>query len=151
MDKKNMETKIKKQIKDFFELLEIEEDFTVEVTDEDVRVSVSSENPGILIGYHGETLESLQLVLSLYIAKKLGEFKRVTLEIGDYRKNREEWLRRLALDAKDKALSEGREVRISDLKAWERRVVHMELADDKEVISESEGEGRERSLVVRPK
>lgn len=146
-----METKIKKQIKDFFELLEIEEDFTAEVTDEDVRVSVSSENPGILIGYHGETLESLQLVLSLYIAKKLGEFKRVTLEIGDYRKNREEWLRRLALDAKDKALSEGREVRISDLKAWERRVVHMELADDKEVISESEGEGRERSLVIRPK
>jgi spoIIIJ-associated protein len=146
-----METKIKKQIKDFFKLLEIEEDFTIDVTEDEIKVSVSSEDPGILIGYHGETLESLQLILSLYVAKKLGEFKRVTLEIGDYRKNREEWLKRLAFDAKEKALSEGREVKISDLKAWERRVVHMELADDKEVISESEGEGRERSLVVRPK
>jgi spoIIIJ-associated protein len=146
-----METKIKKQIKDFFKLLEIEEDFTIDVTEDEIKVSVSSEDPGILIGYHGETLESLQLILSLYVAKKLGEFKRVTLEIGDYRKNREEWLKRLAFDAKEKALSEGRELKISDLKAWERRVVHMELADDKEVISESEGEGRERSLVVRPK
>lgn len=146
-----MEAKLKKFIKEFFNILEIDESFNLEVTQEEIKVSISSENPGILIGYHGETLESLQLILSLFLSKKLGEFKRVSLEVGDYKKNREEWLRKLAFDAKEKALSEGREIRLDDLKAWERRIVHMELADDKEVLSESMGEGRERALVIRPR
>ncbi|OGH02896.1 MAG: hypothetical protein A2798_00510 [Candidatus Levybacteria bacterium RIFCSPHIGHO2_01_FULL_37_17] len=146
-----MEAKLKKFIKEFFNILEIDESFNLEVTEEEIKVSISSENPGILIGYHGETLESLQLILSLFLSKKLGEFKRVSLEVGDYKKNREEWLRKLAFDAKEKALSEGREIRLDDLKAWERRIVHMELADDKEVLSESMGEGRERALVIRPR
>lgn len=146
-----MEAKIKKFTKEFFKILEIDEPIEIEVEEEEVRINVASENPGILIGYHGETLESLQLMLSLYLSKKLGEFKRVSLEIGDYKKNREEWLRRLAADSKEKALNESREIRLEDLKAWERRIVHMELADDKEVISESTGEGRERALVIKPK
>ncbi|OGH10777.1 MAG: hypothetical protein A3B38_03690 [Candidatus Levybacteria bacterium RIFCSPLOWO2_01_FULL_36_13] len=146
-----MEAKIKKTTKEFFKILEIEDPFEVEENEEEIKINVSSENPGILIGYHGETLESLQLILALYLSKKLGEFKRVSLEVGDYKKNREEWLKKLAADAKERALSDGREVTLEDLKAWERRIVHMELADDKEVISESMGEGRERALVIRPR
>lgn len=105
----------------------------------------------MVIGYHGETLESLQLIIALILAKERGEFKRVSLEIGDYKKNRSEWLERLALDAKERALAENREVYLSDLKSWERRVIHLLLQDDKEVISESSGEGRDRVLVIKPK
>lgn len=146
-----MEAKIKKFTKELFKIIEIDDPFEVESNEEEIRINLSSDDPGILIGYHGETLESLQLMLSLYLSKKLGEFKRVSLEVGDYKKNREEWLKKIALDAKEKALLEGREIRLEDLKAWERRIVHMELADDKEVVSESTGEGRERALVVKPK
>lgn len=146
-----MEAKIKKYTKEFFKVVEIEDPFEVVEIEDGIGINITSEDPGIIIGYHGETLESLQLLLSLYMSKKLGEFKRVTLEVGDYRKNREDWLKKLAIDSKEKALSEGREVKLEELKAWERRIVHMMLADDKEVVSESMGEGRERALVIKPK
>jgi len=91
------------------------------------------------------------LVLSLLVAKQQGKFKRISLEVGDYKKNRSEWLERLALDAKERALSQNKEVFLSDLKSWERRVIHLLLQDDKEVISESTGEGKDRVLVIKPK
>jgi spoIIIJ-associated protein len=143
--------KQEKVIKDFFVSLGIEA--TMEITEDAEAISVvlETEDTGIVIGYHGETLEALQLVLSLILAKENGEFKRVSIEAGDYKKNRTEWLERLALDAKEKALSEGREIYLSELKSWERRVVHLLLQDDKEVTSESSGEGKDRVLVVKPK
>lgn len=146
-----MEEKIKKEVIEFFKLLEIDEPVDVTVSDEAVNVNISSDNPGLLIGYHGETLESLQLILSLFLSKKIGEFKRVYVEVGDYKRNREDWLKKLALETKERALNEGREIQLSDLKAWERRIVHMELADDKDVVSESSGEGRDRVLIIRPR
>lgn len=103
----------------------------------------------MLIGYHGETLEALQLLLALAIARKNGKFTRVSIEIGEYKKNRSEYLERLAVQTKERVLGEGRDIVLSELKSWERRVVHMILQDDPEVFSESMGEGRNRVLVVK--
>lgn len=138
-------------IKDFFKRLGIEGELEVLEDEEAISVNLQTDDTGMVIGYHGETLESLQLVLSLIIAKASGEFKRVSIEVGDYKKNRTEWLEKIALDAKEKALSTNQEVYLSELKAWERRVVHMLLQEDKEVISESSGEGKDRVLVIKPK
>lgn len=142
---------LEKTIKNFFSQLGVSAEIEVSEDDEAISVSLKTEDTGMLIGYHGETLEALQLVLSLLLAKESGEFKRVSLEIGDYKKNRTEWLERLALDAKERAVSSGKEVYLSDLKSWERRVVHLFLQDDKEVSSESSGEGKDRVLVIKPK
>jgi spoIIIJ-associated protein len=143
--------KTEKTIKKFFDSLGIDASFTVLEDEETIGVTLETEDTGIIIGYHGETLEALQLVLSLLVAKERGEFKRVSLEVGDYKKNRSEWLERLAVDAKERAISENKEVYLSDLKSWERRVVHLLLQDDKEVVSESTGEGKDRVLVIKPK
>jgi len=143
--------KTEKTIKKFFDSLGIDASFTVLEDEETIGVTLETEDTGIIIGYHGETLEALQLVLSLLVAKERGEFKRVSLEVGDYKKNRSEWLERLAADAKERAISENKEVYLSDLKSWERRVVHLLLQDDKEVVSESTGEGKDRVLVIKPK
>lgn len=134
-----------------FKKLGIEESFEVEETTESINVSITSEEPGLLIGHHGDTLDSIQLILSLMLAKKLGEFKRVSLEIGDYKKNRSDYLKNLAEVTKERAISENKEIFLPNLKSWERREVHLFLADDKEVLSESVGEGKERTLVVKPK
>ena len=142
---------LQKLVKDLFDKLGIEEDFEVSENDETVDVVISSDEPGLLIGHHGDTLDSLQLVLSLMLAKKLGEFKRVSVEIGDYKKNRSDYLKNLAEQTKERAISESREIMLPNLKSWERREVHMYLAEDPEVISESVGEGRDRTLMVRPK
>ena len=142
---------IEKVIKNLFASLGVDASFTILEDEEAIGVTLETEDTGIIIGYHGETLEALQLVLSLLLAKKRGEFKRVSLEVGDYKKNRSEWLERLALDAKERAISENKEIYLSDLKSWERRVVHLLLQDDKEVVSESTGEGKDRVLVIKPK
>jgi spoIIIJ-associated protein len=119
--------------------------------DESIDIVLNTKDTGVVIGYHGDTLEGLQLVLSLCVARKLGRFVRISIDVGDYKKNRTDWLKTLALETKERVLSEGKEMAIPELKSWERRVVHLLLEGDKEVISESQGEGRDRVLVVKPK
>lgn len=142
---------IQKTTEELFKLLEIEGDIDVSLDDETANIVLSTEDSGIVIGRHGDMLESLQTVLALCVSKKLDKFYRISLEVGDYKKNREEWLKSMVYDTKDRALTENREISIPSLKAWERRIVHLSLQDDKEVVSESVGEGRDRVLVVRPK
>jgi spoIIIJ-associated protein len=136
---------------DFFKQLEVEANVRVEPKEEMVDVLLDTDETGILIGYHGETLESLQVLLSLAISKKLGRFVRAMIDVGDYRKNRTEYLERLTQQVKERALRENREQVITSLKSWERRIVHMLLQSDEEVVTESQGAGRDRVLVVRPK
>jgi len=150
MDKKQSKI-VQNTTEELLKLLEIQGDFEVKETGETIEINLNTEDSGIVIGYHGDTLESLQLVLSLCIARKLGEFKRVSIEVGEYKKKREEWLKNLAAETKDRVLSENKEIYLSDLKSWERRVVHMILQNDQEVVSESIGEGKDRVLVVKPK
>ncbi len=114
-------------------------------------VVLNTKDSGVVIGYHGEVLESLQLVLSLIISKKLGHFTRVSIDVGDYKKNRTEFLKNLAFQTKEKVLEEKREFSLSDLKSWERRVVHLTLQDDEDVVTESVGEGKDRALIIKPR
>jgi spoIIIJ-associated protein len=138
-------------VHDLFSRLEIAGEFSVTANEEIIDVTLETEDSGIVIGYHGEVLEALQVVLSLMIAKKLGSFHRVSVEIGDYKRNRTEYLEKLAQQTKERVLTDNREQTISQLKSWERRVVHMLLQDDDEVVSESVGEGKDRVLVIRPR
>lgn len=150
MKKKDLET-IKKTAQKLFEMLQIQGEVTVSEAEEGVSVVLETQDSGIVIGHHGETLEALQLILSLVTAKELGEFVRIALEVGDWRKSREEYLRGLAVSSKEKALTEEREVTLPMLRSWERRVIHLMFKDDQEVTSESVGEGKERVLVVKPR
>lgn len=144
-------TLIEHTVDEFFKQVGIEGSSQIEFAEEGVSVLLETDDTGIVIGYHGEVLESLQLLLSLVIAKKLERFQRISIEVGDYKKNRESYLQNLALKAKDRALSEGTEQVISQLRSWERRVVHLFLQDDTDVETESVGEGKDRVLVIRPR
>lgn len=150
MTKKDLGT-IKKTTQKLFEMLQIQGEVAVTEAEDGVNVVLQTEESGIVIGHHGETLEALQLVLSLVTAEELGKFTRIALEVGDWRKSREEYLKSLATSSKEKALAEGKEVTLPLLRSWERRVIHLMFQDDKEVTSESVGEGKERVLVVKPR
>ncbi len=152
MDKKEIEL-VKTASEELFELLEIDGNFDIlEDKDQEViNIILDTKDTGIVIGYHGDTMEGLQLVLSMLIAKKLGRFVRISLEVGDYKKNRTEWLKSLAQETREKVILENKEISIPSLKSWERRVIHLMFQDDKEVQSISEGEGRERVLIVKPR
>ncbi len=75
-----------KIVKQLFDLLGIADPFEISENDEGINIVLNTSEGGIIIGRHGDTLESLQLILSLTIAKETGVFKRVSLEVGDYKK-----------------------------------------------------------------
>lgn len=134
-----------------FELLELDGTFTVEQGADALSVVMETKDTGMIIGYHGEGLESLQLVISLAISKKVGRFVRVSIEVDGYKEQRTQYLHELAIRMKEKALAENKEQVLMSLKSWERRIVHLFLQEDDEVVSESAGEGRDRVLVIKPK
>ena len=142
---------VEKIIEKLFAQLEIEGTFEVAAGDGVLDVLMDTKDSGMVIGYHGEILESLQLVTSLLVAKKLGRFVRISIEVDGYKKTRTEYLQKLASDARERAISDNQEQVITDLKSWERRIVHLILQDDDQVTSESAGTGRERVLIIKPK
>ena len=138
-------------IEDLLDRLHVSGSVRVESNENMFDVILETEESGIVIGYHGEALEALQLIFSLMVSKKIGSFVRVNLEVGDYKKNRSEYLERLAMQTKERVLAENKEHILPSLKSWERRVVHLILQDDEEVVSESLGEGKDRVHVVKPR
>lgn len=142
---------IKESVEKLLDLLGIEGSFDLTQSDEALEMVMDTPDSGMVIGYHGEGLESIQLIISLMIAKKIDKFIRVSIEVDGYKKNRTEYLERLARQMKERALEEDREQVAESLKSWERRIVHMLLQDDDEVVTESAGEGRDRVLIIKPK
>jgi spoIIIJ-associated protein len=142
---------VEKIVEKLFALLEIEGTFEVSAGDGVLDILMDTKDSGMVIGYHGEILESLQLITSLVIAKKLERFIRISIEVDGYKKTRTEYLQKLAQDARERAIADNAEQVITDLKSWERRIVHVILQDDDQVTSESAGTGRERVLIVKPK
>lgn len=116
-----------------------------------IHIQLETEDPGILIGYHGETLASLQLLLGLMTYRQTNEWQRILVNVGDYRERRQESLERMALSAAQKVRFSGEEQALPFMTATERRLIHLALADDAEVMTESEGEGRNRRVVIKPK
>lgn len=119
--------------------------------EEGFKVDINGEDLGALIGYHGETLSSLQLFLNLLTHRKIGEWRRVLVDIGGYRKEREQKLFDLARRTADKVRFLQTPVTLTPMPAFERRLVHMALGEEGGVKTESEGEGWERRVVVKPK
>jgi len=144
--------KIKEVTEDLIARLGITGDVTVDVDESGAhRVNINTEETGLLIGFHGRTLESFQMILGMIVAKALGTWERVYVNVGDYREKREEALMYMAQRAAERAITTGNPVELSHLSAAERRVIHLTLSGDERVSTESMGEGRDRKLIIAPK
>ena len=152
MDTTDQTKHVTEIVQDLLSRLEIES--TVEVVTEETgayRVSIDTEETGLLIGHHGKTLESLQLLLGIIVSKKIDQWVKVYVNVGDYREKREETLMHMAQRAADRALAMSRPVELSRLSPSERRIVHLTLSGDERIQTESVGEGDDRILIVKPK
>ncbi len=143
--------KIEKAFEELFSLLDIQSSFDIKESEEALNVTLDTNEAGIIIGYHGDTLEALELIMGFIAGKILGQPTRVYLEVGEYKKEREEYLKNLAEQIKNQVLSTGEAVPLPNLKAWERKYLHNYFNDDKEVTTQSDGEGKERTLSILPK
>lgn len=143
---------IQKLTTELLEKLTVKAALTLDEDEEGtVHVRLETEESGLLIGFHGETLNSLQLLLGIMVHNQLGEWVRIVVHVGDYREKREETIKAMALRIAEEVSQTGESVPMPYLSSFERRIVHLTLVDHPAVKSESEGEGRYRRLVIKPK
>jgi len=151
--KKNIDT-LKEVTEKLFSLMEVDAKVSVDFDETDKVFIVEIDGgdaTGLLIGKRGETLLSIQNILSILLKQQTGEWEKVVVNVGDYRQKEEEYLKNLAETTAQRAVETGNPQNLYNLKAWQRRVIHMSLVDNKEVETTSEGEGEERYLIVSPK
>ncbi len=113
-----------------------------------LKVDMSGRGMGMLIGRRGETLDALQYLTSLVLNNGKEDYTKVMLDTEDYRKKREETLRRLAARLADKVQKTGKRVVLEPMNPYERRILHSTLQDYENVYTYSEGEDPFRSVVV---
>ncbi len=119
---------------------------------EAVRIDIETEEEtGLLIGRHGETIEAIQSILGMMLKKKTGDWVRIIVDVGGWREKQEERLRDLATQTAERAKETGEGQPLYNLSPAQRRVIHLTLADDPDIETESAGEDEERYLIIRPK
>lgn len=111
----------------------------------------SDKEKGLLIGHHGETLSSLQTILGMAVKNEIGDWRRLAVNVGDWRERQEEQLTKLAKEVAERAKQTGQVQPLYNLTPAQRRVVHLVLSEDPGIETESTGEGAERYLMVKPK
>jgi spoIIIJ-associated protein len=105
---------------------------------------------GLLIGRKGDTLSSLQHLVGRIVSRKLGGYQRLTLDVGGYLRNRQEILKQKAVKAAERARQTNRDVGLEPMKASERRIVHLALADIEGISTYTVGNGEMRKVFVGP-
>jgi len=119
--------------------------------EEQIHYIVDSYENSLLIGVKGKTLDALQTLVRNLISSYTKEKVVVTLDIGGYKSNRAHQLEILATKTAKEVAKTGVAVKLQPMNAFERRVIHEKLSDWRDVYTESEGEGEERALVIKPK
>ncbi|MBM3947480.1 MAG: KH domain-containing protein, partial [SAR202 cluster bacterium] len=114
-------------------------------------LQVTGEDAGLLIGRGGETLRALQLLTNLIATKSAPNRAHIIVDVERYRERRAEALRRLARRIADRVASSRRPFTLEPMSPYERRLIHITLAEDPRVTTESVGEGDDRKVSVRPK
>ena len=117
----------------------------------EIHYNIDSYENSLLIGIKGKTLEAIQMLLRSLISSYTKDHIIVTLDIGGYRANRARQLEILATKTAKEVAKTKVEVKLPHMNSFERRVIHEKLSDWHDVYTESEGEGEERAIVIKPK
>ncbi|MCM1541158.1 MAG: protein jag [Blautia sp.] len=123
-------------------------DIKYDETDHSMDIDLSGDEMGVLIGKRGQTLDSLQYLVSLVVNKGSEEYIRVKVDTENYRQRRKETLENLAKNIAYKVKRTKRPVSLEPMNPYERRIIHSALQNDKYVTTYSEGEEPFRRVVV---
>ena len=117
-----------------------------------IKVFFEGDDLGYMIGSHGRHLDSLQYILQIMTSRILDEEPnyRILVDVGGYREERNSKLEELALQKADDVRILGEPIELSPMKPADRRAVHMALSQFDDIETESEGEGRDRYVVIKP-
>ncbi|MBU1168798.1 MAG: Jag N-terminal domain-containing protein [Proteobacteria bacterium] len=126
-------------------------DVNIESDGESLIYHVSSEDSAVIIGKRGQNLEAIQYIVDKIVNKHSLERKRVLIDVEGYLEKRRENLEKMAIRMSEKVQETGKPSTISQMSSQDRRIVHLALKDNKNVRTQSMGEGYYRRLVIFPK
>ena len=110
----------------------------------------TDENP-LLIGAHGKTLDALQVLVRNLLQTYTKEMLVVNVDVGSYRENRKHQLEVLATKTAKEVAKTKVPVKLKPMSSYERRIIHNKLTEWRDVYTESEGEGTDRAIIIKPK
>ncbi len=148
--KSSVADKAKDFLKEVFEAMNLVVviDVKYDEDNKNLDIELSGDEMGVLIGKRGQTLDSLQYLVSLVVNKDVDDYIRVKVDTEDYRKRRKETLENLAKNIAYKVKRTKRAVSLEPMNPYERRIIHSALQNDKYVTTHSEGEEPFRRVVV---
>ena len=111
---------------------------------------VDGDDSGLLIGRKGESLRALQFLVNFIATIELAERPNAVIDVSGYQARRDKAVRNLARNVARRVADSGRSVTLEPMTPYERRLVHLELADNYRVITQSAGAGADRQVVVSP-
>lgn len=136
-------------LKGIFETMGITAELNAELEENILKIEISGPKMGLIIGYRGETLDSLQYLTSLVVNKKReGEYLRVVIDTEGYRLKREETLERLAEKTAYKVKKYGRPMKLEPMNPYERRIIHSKLQKIEGITTHSIGDEPFRRVVI---
>lgn len=141
----------KKFLIDILDTMEVDAKLSVEENDDNILFRIDGEKVGIVIGRRGETLDSIQYLTSLVFNKNTAGYKKVVVDVGNYRQRREETLIELASKLADKVIKYKKNVTLEPMNPYERRIIHASLQDNKYVDTFSMGDEPNRRIVIKLK
>jgi spoIIIJ-associated protein len=142
--------KIKENIEEILRIIGFEGEALIsDQQDNLIRINIKNDQARYLIGRNGENLMALQHLLRAMTSRQLaaGNF---TIDINDYQRNRLEELKDVALSLADEVVRRQAPRSLAPMNAYERRIVHMALSNFSGVVTDSEGTGEERRIVIKP-
>ena len=124
---------------------------TVEETGEGTRINLEGEDGGVLIRRGGEGLQALQHVVATTYRKQLGDDNRIVIDCNGFRRDKDAELRQMATYMAGKARSSGMPQEMGPLNPYERRIVHLAIAEETDVTSESIGDAFMKTVIISVK
>lgn len=143
--------KIQETVRDFFK----KSTFDVEIKflpfkEQTLPIEIKADDPKVLIGEGGQTLASIQHLLKAILRRKIQENFYLDIDINDYKKKKTEYLKELARSIADEVALTKKEKSLAPMLAYERRIIHLELAKRNDVVTESAGQEPERRIIIKP-
>ena len=114
-------------------------------------LDIEGDDLGLLIGRRGTTLSALQYMVNVMLTRKMNSRVIITVDVERYHRRREETLQNLAQRMADRVSNSGRPMTLEPMPASERRIIHLALSEDEDIVTGSVGQGDERKVVIRPR
>lgn len=146
-----LNAQIAKFVQDIVDAMGVALTAELEETPEGTRINLEGEDGGILVRRGGEGLQALQHIVATTFRKQLGDDNRIMIDCNGFRKDKDAELRQMARFVAEKARSSGVAQEMGPLNPYERRIVHLAIAEDPTVSSESIGDAFLKTVIISTK